>query len=157
MKEIELEEYLVEVQPLLHAIAKDFFSCYADQQDAVQECMIKAWQARKQLKSPRAFRSWIIRIMKNRCIDAHRRRIHHIALSEEALAISDDPIIRFIDYDALHVALNMLPPLSRDMVSRYYLRGYSFKELASEYHLCIGTVQSRLYRSLKQLALTVSV
>lgn len=157
MEESELEERFVEIQPLLHAIAKDFFPCYADRQDAVQECMIKAWQARKQLKFPEAFRCWAVQIMRNKCIDAQRRRIDAAPLNEETLSLSDDPIIRFIDCDALHDALKLLPPLRRDMVSRYYLRGYSFEELANEYHLCIGTVKSRLYRALKQLALILSV
>lgn len=152
MEDSELTARLIEIQPILHSIARTYFTCREDRQDAVQECMIKAWQTRKQLRSPDAFKSWIIRIMRNGCMDVYRRRIRCIALNEELPDISDDPIKQMIEHDALHSALSQLSPLSRDVVNGRYFEGQSLREMALQYGLSIGTIQSRLYRSLKQLA-----
>lgn len=155
MDEYELDKKLIDIEPVLWSIARGYFPCYADQQDAVQECMFKAWRSRERLKSPDSFEAWTVRIMKNVCASMCRKCIHYVELSEETIVTDGDPFHRLIEMDALYSALDDLPPKGRDCVRGHYLEGHSFKELSETYGISIGTVQSRIYRSLKRMALMV--
>ena len=152
MKDSEFERRLIAMEPILRAVARGYFRSTEDQKDAVQECMVKAWQARARLKSAEALEGWVVRIMRNECANVCRKNGVCVRLSEENAAPADDPIRRLIERDALLGALSLLPPRSRDMVRAHFLEGCSLRELARTHGLSIGTVQSRLYRSLKRLA-----
>ena len=152
MKDSELTARLIEMEPILRSIARGYLRRREDQQDAVQECMAKAWQARKGLRSAEAFKGWIVRIMKNECANACRRAEPCLALSEETTACAYDPIKRMLDLDALYGALSLLPPQSRELIRGRYFESRTLRELADAHGLSMGTVQSRIYRSLRRLA-----
>ena len=156
MENCEFERKLKEIEPVLHAIARKYFRCHADQQDAVQECMYKAWRSREQLKRSEAFKSWIMSIMKNECVAMCRKSARHLSFCKEQLIYNDDPIMQLMDYEALYDALNRLSAENRNIICNRYLDGYSFHELSEVYDMKIGTVQTRIHRLLKQLALMVS-
>lgn len=52
MSEEEVLEALETIKSTLLGTAHRFFSCYADCEDAVQECFYKAWRGRESIQNP---------------------------------------------------------------------------------------------------------
>ena len=154
MNDAEMEIRLIQMEPRLFTIAGRYFSCYANRQDAVQECLCRAWQFRKSIKKPDAFEAWLVRIMKNVCATMCRKSEPCVPLVEENLA-DVDPVGNWMEADALYGALRMLPAESRVAVCNHFIGGHTIRELSDASGVCLSTVQSRLYRSLRQLATMV--
>lgn len=151
MDDAEIEVRMAEIEPTLRLIAKSYLRNYEDQQDAVQECLLKAWRSRKQLKYKESFDGWIRRIMKNECISLCRKKVKCVCFGEETLVFEDDPIARYIEHEALYNAIERLSSVNREAIYRHFVEGQSFRELADVYGLNRNTLQTRVYRALKQL------
>ena len=67
MSEEEVLEALEVIREALMRTARCFFSCYADCEDAVQECFYKAWRGRESIQNPEYFKTWATRILVNEC------------------------------------------------------------------------------------------
>ena len=60
--------------PSLLALARRLTREERDAEDAVQDALESAWQARMELRDPGAAGGWLRRILVRRVVDAHRRR-----------------------------------------------------------------------------------
>ena len=70
------EEFTVQIMDMkktLYHVSCGILRSEADREDAVQECICKAWEKRDSLKSAGAFRAWVTRILINECYDICRR------------------------------------------------------------------------------------
>ena len=64
------EEFTVQIMDMkktLYHVSCGILRSEADREDAVQECICKAWEKRDSLKSAGAFRAWVTRILINEC------------------------------------------------------------------------------------------
>ena len=102
-----------------------------------------------------AFRSWILRVVHNRCVNLLRR---HRPESEEALQFMRDPaeqpaeaIIAGLAGAEVRAALLELPAEQREALVLAYYGGLSHSELAQRLELPLGTVKSRVRRGLLAL------
>lgn len=59
-----------------------------DAADAVQDTVLQAWESLGQLRQPRYFKTWVVRILLNKCyrISAQRSLYAHSQLEETLLA-----------------------------------------------------------------------
>jgi RNA polymerase sigma-70 factor, ECF subfamily len=139
-----------------------------DAEDAVQDCLLKAFQKFDQLHDPGAARAWLTRILVNCCRDRGRaaaRRPTEIdfeAVEEFSLyrkIASEDP---FPYSDSLHLdflaefgpedvraVLLRLPELYRVPLVLVYMDGFLVRELAEMIDVPLGTVLARLHRGRK--------
>lgn len=69
----------------LYSIAYSYLRNRNDALEAMQEMTCRAWIKRKTLKDPKAFKSWIIRILIYVCIDEQRRRKRSMPLVDERI------------------------------------------------------------------------
>lgn len=74
MSEEEVLEALETIKSTLLGTAHRFFSCYADCEDAVQECFYKAWRGRESIQNPEYFKTWATRILVNECKTMLRKK-----------------------------------------------------------------------------------
>lgn len=135
---------ILEMSDTLYRVAATQLRQRADQEDAVQETLRRAWEKRHRLREERYVQTWVIRILLNEC---HRmqRRMARSLLTEEILIIHRD------GDSALKEALDMLEEQHRLPILLHYIEGYDLAETAAILRIPQGTVKSRLARGRKAL------
>jgi RNA polymerase sigma-70 factor (ECF subfamily) len=128
--------------------------------DAVQEGYIRAWRHLPGLRDPERFDAWLHRLVVHACIDAvrHRRRrpieveltpIDHPSLIDTASMVADRELVDSV--------LRKLDPEWRAVVVLHYFLGLPLQDVAATLELPIGTVKSRLHRSLSAMRIAITV
>lgn len=127
--------------------------------DAVQDAMVRAWRDLPGLRDPDRFGPWLHRLTVNACLDHTRRRRRRV-IEVELTPLDEPPVADaselVADRDILDRALARLEPEQRAVVVlRYYLE-LSLSETAATLGIPVGTVKSRLHRSLAQMRISVT-
>lgn len=142
----EFEQRIVAMQDTLFRVCYSLLPQACDREDAVQECIRRAWEKRDQLKTDAYMQTWVIRILIRECCRAargNRREIPTEQLPEREASSSSDP--------ALRDAVMHLPERLRIPVVLHYMEGYELKEIAAALRLPLGTVKTRLSAARKRL------
>ncbi len=113
--------------------------------DAVSDTVIDAFSSIGKLKSPEAFKNWILKILYSKI---RRKQKEYINASEEEINESKD-----FNFDSaeLKEALETLDNESKIILSLSVLEGYSSKEIAEICGIRASTVRSRLTRIKQKL------
>ena len=127
--------------------------------DAVQEALVRAWRDLPGLRDPDRFDAWLHRLTVHACIDLarhRRRRVLEVELTPiDEPAIGDASAI-LADRDLLDGALRRLEPEQRAIVVLRYYLDLSLQEMAAVLGIPIGTVKSRLHRTLAAMRVLVT-
>ena len=125
----------------------------AELDDTLQTAWAKAWAAWDQAEESRRD-AWFFRIVRNSCIDVHRRRRRSEPL-DEVTAPPVEVIEPLIDrLDAKRV-VETLGWLSQPLREALWLReglGMTYAEIAAVQNVPEGTVMSRLFSARRQMA-----
>jgi RNA polymerase sigma-70 factor (ECF subfamily) len=153
----------------LYSIARPLVDDQAE--DAVQDCLLKAYRAYDQLTDPECARAWLAAILVNCCRDRARARARH----PDPIDVDDfEPLERFSLFrriadddpfpysDSLHVdflcqfgrddvqtVLSALPDIYRVPLVLVHMQGFATKEVARMLDTPLGTVLARLHRGRK--------
>jgi len=130
-------------------------------EDLVQDTYLRACRFFDTFQRDTNFRAWLFTILRNIYINRYRREsrgpqmvdISGIQMSSEVTSDStpeNDIFSRLLDDDVTD-AMNSLPTSFHTAVVLSDLEGLSYKEIAEELDIPIGTVMSRLYRGRKLL------
>ena len=126
--------------------------------DVLQEVWLKVVHTIRTLVEPAALRVWLYRLAHGMAVDhIRRRRVRQVAEQERAApedAAEADPEFTSIDAQAIHRALDELPPLQREVLVLFFLEDMSQEDIADVLRCPVGTVKSRLYyakRTLQEL------
>jgi RNA polymerase sigma-70 factor (ECF subfamily) len=122
----------------------------ADAEDLTQEAFCKAQSCLAQLRDPDRAKPWLFSILRN--VYLHRIRSAKI---ERLVPLDDvgdlvEPLpeaLPEIDPERLQEALNELPEVFRTPIILYYFEDFSYRDIAEQMDLPIGTVMSRLARA----------
>lgn len=133
--------------------------------DAAQESFISAHRALKRFRGG-SFRSWLLRIVTNKCYDELRKRKRHPTLSLETINPLDEPEQQdasgFLQSDAMspeesaaqselakaiEECLQGLPIEFRTVAILIDVQGYDYREASEVADVPLGTVKSRLARA----------
>ena len=101
-----------------------------DAADAVQDTVLQAWESLGQLRQARYFKTWVVRILLNKCyrISAQRSLYAHSQLEETLLAGEQD----------------------RLLLGLFYFDRLSTREIAQALGLSESCVRQRLHRGRKR-------
>ena len=132
-------------------------------EDAVQETFLRIHKNLRRYDMSRSFKTWLLSIASNHCIDRLRkRRMHFVSLDDEptaaALALrSSNPtpeqaILAGELTDAIQKLLLQLDEHYRLAVIYRYWYQYSYAEIAQEMDTTESAIKSRLHRARKKLA-----
>ncbi|MCR5040820.1 MAG: RNA polymerase sigma factor [Clostridia bacterium] len=119
-----------------------------DAEDAVQDCALYAYKNIAFVKKPDSFRSWLFRILANKCADITRERKKRADLD-----VGDIEQAFFDDYEDGSVTrlLGRLEEDDRRIVTLAVLGEFNSREISKITGLKDSTVRSKLSRSLKKL------
>jgi RNA polymerase sigma-70 factor (ECF subfamily) len=153
--------------PRLYSIARRLVGDQ-EAEDAVQDCLLKAFQRFDQLHQDAAGPAWLTSILVNCCHDrgrARARRPDEVDLGdveefslyrkiayEDPLPYSDSLHLEFLagfGPEDVRAVLLRLPELYRIPLVLVYMDGYLAKEVARMLNVPLGTVLARLHRGRK--------
>ena len=120
----------------------------ADAEDLLQEVLVIAYVARRQLRHPSAFFAWVKQIMVRECQRKYRRAARPVdpsCLGQTLTAQEDHSDLSFWSL------LQQLPADLAQVVSLRYHADMSQAEVAHFLRVPVGTVKSRLNRALTLL------
>ncbi len=128
-------------------------------EDIVQDAFVALWHRAADFDPARcAPRTWLIAIVRNRCIDELRRRAivakRTAALDEQPAAIDHDPwpeTWKRVCGTAIRGALAELPPEQREVVELGFYGDLSHSQIATRLGAPLGTVKKRMRTGLKRL------
>ena len=122
----------------------------SDADDLTQDTFSKAMTQLSQLRDPERVKSWLFSILRNaylhRVRDEKRHRYHSLE-SIGDLAGPDQELPTDVDPQLLQTALNELDEVFRTPLILFYFDDFSYKDIAEQMDLPIGTVMSRLARA----------
>ncbi len=131
----------------------------ADAEDLTQETFGKAIQRLAQLRQAERVKPWLFRILRNeylrRVRDDRRHRLTPLEQLGEIPQPAADPPAD-IDPATLQAVLNELDETFRTPLILYYFEDFSYRDIAEQMDLPIGTVMSRLARAKAHLRAKLS-
>lgn len=122
----------------------------ADAEDLTQEAFQKAFSQSEQLRDPARARFWLFRILRNTYLHQVRDRKRKGAIPLDS--VGDLPQESGeeqwpIQQESLQAALDELDETFRTPLILFYFEEFSYKDIAEQMELPIGTVMSRLARA----------
>lgn len=125
----------------------------AEAEDATQDAMARAWQARRNLRDPDAFEGWLDRILVNTCMDRMRRSrvVRFVEIDEGGEVPDRDPFRELLAHDEIGRTLHVLTPEQRAVVVLRFWRDLPVEEIAQRLDCPAGTVKSRLHSAISAL------
>ena len=142
----------------LYAVARLILRDGDRAQDATQEALIVAWRDLRGLRDPDRFEPWLRRLLVNACYREARkdkRRLHAEGQVRPLAEGFPDPALASADRDELTRAFAGLSPEQRALIVLHFYLGLPMQETALALGLPVGTVKSRLHRTIQQMRSTL--
>jgi RNA polymerase sigma-70 factor (ECF subfamily) len=124
----------------------------ADAEDVVSEAVTDAYATIRKLRTEEAFKSWIFRILTNKCTDKLREYSKKtFELDEEVMNLhaeagpEEGAVVRKIFFE--------LSEEERLIIGMHLFCGYKSREIAEILHMNENTVRSKESRGLKKMAI----
>ena len=119
-------------------------------EDVTQEAFCKAQSCWSQLREPGRAKAWLFSILRNAYLQRVRQRRHQAPLSLDDLGEVQEPPpepLPEVGPEQLQEALGELPEDFRTPVILFYFEEFSYRDIAEQMDLPMGTVMSRLSRA----------
>src|SRR5437899_4597198 len=146
----DVQQLVDENYVVLYRYAYRLSGSAADAEDLTQEAFCKAQLHLSQLRDPARAKSWLFCILRNLYLHKLRaeKNQHCVSLTDmnDLPERSPGPLPQ-IDPERLQQALNELPESFRTPVILYYFEDFSYRDIAEQMDLPLGTVMSRLARA----------
>jgi RNA polymerase sigma-70 factor (ECF subfamily) len=151
---LDVETLVAAHHQAVYAYAYRLSGSVPDAEDLTQQVFLTAQERLGQLRSPDCARGWLLTILRNRFLRDNQRPwpvpATTVGLDLDALAAEADDD-GFVDRDRLQDALAEIPPDFRVVLLMFYFEDCSYREIARQLGLPIGTVMSRLSRAKRHL------
>ena len=113
------------------------------------------------LKDPKSFKSWALRIVYSKSLDALRanqRKQNELQSYANSQIDVDEEIIDNSDLKKkLIKAINGLPEQQQMVIKLFYVENYSLKQIGKLLNISVGTAKSRLFHARENLKLNISL
>lgn len=133
----------------MYKAAYSYLSCEEDVADAISETILTCWEKMDQLRNETFFRTWMTRILINKCKDILKKK-------ERIDAINEMPEVAFQEQGFQNMewkeALASLGEKYRIVIILYYVEEFSTVEIAEILDMRESTVRTRLARGRKMIA-----
>lgn len=143
------QQLVSEQKMKLYAIAFSYLKNEADALEAIQETVYRAFLKLGNLKEPRFFHTWLIRILIHYCIDEQKRKRKMLPLYEIPGPLAAD--LALDEKLRLKFAIDRLAPNLRHVIILKYYEDLTLADIARLLEKPEGTVKSWLNRALTEL------
>jgi RNA polymerase sigma-70 factor, ECF subfamily len=158
------EEFEAAAMPHLNDLFRTALRVLGDRseaEDLVQEAYLQAWKSFHRFEPGTNCRAWLFKILFN-VIHHHRRKWYNFKsikesddILEETLAY-EPPVPEHLTDEEVLIAFGKVPEVYREVVLLADVQELSYKEVAENLSIPVGTVMSRLSRGRKFLRAELS-
>lgn len=120
----------------------------ADVADAVQDTIMVCFEKLHTLRNEKYFKTWMLRILINKCNDILRFKQRVISTDEEMIKEFNEKDYELCEWKEM---LKCLDEKYRIIILLYYSEGLKVKEISELLHINKNTVLTRLARAKEQL------
>jgi RNA polymerase sigma-70 factor, ECF subfamily len=134
----------------LYRYAYRLSGCAADAEDLTQEAFCQAQLKLGQLRDRDRAKAWLFSILRNAYLHRVRASKNQPTLSLDLVGDVPERLpetLPEVDSEQLQKVLNELPEVFRTPIILYYFEEFSYRDIAEQMELPIGTVMSRLARA----------
>jgi RNA polymerase sigma-70 factor (ECF subfamily) len=156
-------------QSRVYSLALRMLGNEREAEDAAQDAFVHAYARLASYKPEWRFKTWIMTITSNLCIDRLRRRkLEPTSFTDYSYraAADDDGEVEFVSHEpqpdavivrrqrdaAIRAMLNELPDDDRGMVALFYFNDQSYEDIAAAMNTTVSAVKSRLFRARQKMA-----
>lgn len=136
-------------EPRLYYYLRRIVENENDVWDVLQETWLVVFQNIQKLQDPLKFPTWLYRIGHNKAVSLLRKENRYAQITKEQIAnhYENDTSISVVKEQAelVHKLLGKLKLAHREIITLYFLEGFSINEMAQIIGVSEGTVKSRLY------------
>lgn len=145
-------ELILQLEDDLYKIARTRLNNQEDIFDAIQETMISAYKSIGKLKKAEFFKTWIIKILINKCNDLYKK-IHIVELDETVIGKQDinNSINNLEDNLNFEYIMKILNYNERITITLYYLEEYTTKEIGELLKTNENTIKTRIRRAKEKI------
>jgi RNA polymerase sigma-70 factor, ECF subfamily len=151
---MEIAQLVAEHHQAVYRYAYRLSGSVADAEDLSQQVFLSAQQKLYQLQNPEKVRNWLFAMLRNEFLK-DRRRGRRLGTPDPTLSVAwlpaETPSDEGIDREKLQQALNSLSAEYRTVLLMFYFEDLSYREIAEQSAIPIGTVMSRLARGKRSL------
>lgn len=127
----------------MYKVAKAYLKSNEDIADAISETILVCYEKIETLKEAKYFKTWLIKILINKCNDILRQNKRTCYIEEFQEAGSDMENESNIEFNEL---INFLDEKYRVIIILYYVEGFNIREIGEILELSENTVKTRLSR-----------
>ncbi len=130
-------------------VAKSYLNHEEDVADAVQASILACYEKLDTLRQPQYFKTWLIRIVINKCKDILRQNRELHLMEEMPETATVDTVQADLEFMEL---LQEIDEKYRTILVLYYAEGFNTREIAELLELNERTVKTRLIRARERFA-----
>lgn len=145
-----VQQLVDEYYTALYRYAYRLSGTASEAEDLTQEAFCKAQVQMAQLRDPGRAKSWLFSILRNAYLHRVRSQRQHRQISLDSAGDLAEPLpepLPEVEPERLQQALAELPEVFRTPVILYYFEEFSYRDIAEQMDLPLGTVMSRLARA----------
>jgi len=146
LRELFEQEY-PKYEKALFLVAAAYLHNTEDAKDAVQEAALSAYRSIDSLRNREHFKTWLTRILINKCKNMLRKRVYTEELTDELKAFDGIPCA---DMEILDAICRMKKSRSVYITLRFY-NGMNYDEVAKALGQPVSTVKYRTKKALEEL------
>jgi RNA polymerase sigma-70 factor, ECF subfamily len=135
-------------------------------EDVTQEAFLSIWKSRSGFDAARgSVRSWVLAIVRNRAVDAIRKRggdrpmrvaAEEVLYDEPAPDDTEGAVLRRAAAEEVRAALGELPRSQAEVLELAYFGGFSQSEIGEMLGVPLGTVKGRMRLGLDKIRSTLA-
>lgn len=144
---VSIADLLHEHYAFVYRVAYRLSGSPADAEDLTQQTYLQAQTHLSQLRERSRSRPWLASIVRNLFLRGKRHAAKLVAWNPDWEPAAEVTAPETIDPQTLQEALAELPEEFRVPVVLFYFRELSYKDIAAELEIPLGTVMSRLARA----------
>ncbi|KOF03136.1 RNA polymerase sigma factor [Roseivirga seohaensis] len=158
---MDVAQFKTDVLPLKNKLYRFAFNIVKDEElakDVVQECMIKVWEKRDEVKHINNLEAWCMQVTRNKALDKlrskHVKKTDLFEVEFDTRKEKDTPVVlteRNEIMNRIQFLIDALPSRQREVMQLRDIEGYSYKEIADMLEIDINLVKTNLFRARRKL------